>query len=118
MGEGDEAFGVGEIGRLQEDAVDQGKDGGIGADAHGQGEDDHQGEDPVAEQAADGVADFVSHVRLLRAGRGFGSQQFVPGDAQAAVIGGPVAVAQQVGRGVVGDQPEEFGVLGIGERFQ
>ena len=103
LGEGDEAFGVGKIGGLQEDAVDEGKDGGIGADSHGQGEDDHEGEDPVAEQAAYGVADFVSHVRLLRASGGFGSQEFVPGDAQAAVVGGPVAVAQEVGRGIVGD---------------
>jgi hypothetical protein len=41
----------------------------------------------------------------------------VPGDAQAAVIGGPIAIAEEMGRGEVGDQPEEFSVLGIGERL-
>ena len=70
LGEGHEAFGVGKIGGSQEDAVDQGKDGGIGADAHGQGEDDHEGEDPVAEQAADGVADFVAHRKTITRRRG------------------------------------------------
>ena len=101
LGEDHQAFGVGKIGWLEEDAVDQGKDGGIGADADGEGEDDHEGEDAVAEQAADGVADFGSHARLLRTAGRFGSQQFASGDAQAAVVGGPVAVAEEVRRGVV-----------------
>ena len=61
LGEGHEAFGVGKIGGPEEDSVDEGEDGGVGADADGQGEHDHEGEHPVAEQAADGVADFVSH---------------------------------------------------------
>ena len=42
----------------------------------------------------------------------------MPGDAQATVVGRPVAIAQEVGRGIVGEQPEELGVLRISEWFQ
>ena len=61
LGEGDEAFGVGKIGGLEEDSVDEREDGGVGSDADGQGEHNHEGEHPVAEETADGVADFGSH---------------------------------------------------------
>ena len=107
---------MGKIGRLEEDAVDQGKDGGVGADSHGQREDDHEGEDPVAEQAADGLTDFGWHARLLRSARGFGSRQFASGDAQAAVVGGPGAVAEEVRGGVVRNEAEKFARSGVVER--
>ncbi len=61
LGESHEAFGMGKIGGLEEDSVNEREDGGIGSDADGQREHDHEGEHPVAEEAADGVADFGSH---------------------------------------------------------
>ena len=78
--------------------------------------DDHEGEDPVAEQAADGLTDFGWHARLLRSARGFGSRQFASGDAQAAVVGGPGAVAEEVRGGVVRNEAEKFARSGVVER--
>ena len=54
--EGEEAAGMGVGKRLEEDAVDDSEDGGIGADAEGEREDGDGGEGRILAQAADGVA--------------------------------------------------------------
>ena len=58
----DEAIGMVEGKRAQEDAVDEGEDGGGGSDAEGEGEDDGEGEAGRFAQAAGGVAEVLDCV--------------------------------------------------------
>ena len=53
-------LGIGE--RLEQDGVDDGKDGGVGSDAEGEGGDGGDGERRIGDQHAEGVAEVAEKV--------------------------------------------------------
>ena len=54
--EDDDTIGIGEIGRFEENRIDDGKDGGVGTDAEGQSGDGGGGEPAALPEHAEGVA--------------------------------------------------------------
>ena len=57
--EHDDAIGIGEVGRLEQNGVDDGEDGGVGADAKCERGDGGGGESATLPEHAEGVAEVL-----------------------------------------------------------